>query len=200
MLTTVIINLIIIYIKYSRKTFNSNVVFEDSYRFRNPEVFSKKLKNPKCWPDPTRPDPTQPAKIRQNRDPTRPAVPSDPWTTLNNHVYYFRSLPLWWVITHNVIVRCFWMIYQVVVVSAASMLVFGAVQTCCILIAQDFVLLHFRGAVAIAISPPRRETTGSIPTSTILFMTYVRIWRHLRKDIACLPCRLISSYDRCYMA
>ena len=41
------------------------------------EIVSEKLINPKYWPDPTRP-----AKIRQNRHPTRPAGPSDPWTTL----------------------------------------------------------------------------------------------------------------------
>ena len=55
------------YIKYRRKSINPNVVFEDSHRFRYQEIISKKLKNPKCWPDPTHqnpaiswPDPTRP--------------------------------------------------------------------------------------------------------------------------------------------
>ena len=74
----------LLYIKYRRESINPNVVFEDWYRFRYQKIISKKLENPKCWPDPTRP-----AKIRQNRDPTRPdprVHPSyDPWTTLDDH-------------------------------------------------------------------------------------------------------------------
>ena len=59
----------LLYIKYRRKSINPNVVFEDSYGFRYQEIISETLKNPKCWPDPTRP-----AKIRAKSwpDPTRP--------------------------------------------------------------------------------------------------------------------------------
>ena len=57
--------ILLLCIKYRRKSINPNSVFEDSYWFRYQEIISKKLK--KCWPDPTRP-----AKIRENRDPTRP--------------------------------------------------------------------------------------------------------------------------------
>ena len=60
------------------------IVFEDSSWFRYQEIISEKLKNPKCWPDLTRLDPTRPksGKLVTRPDPTRPAGPSDPWTTL----------------------------------------------------------------------------------------------------------------------
>ena len=65
-LNNYIYQLVNYYIKYRRKSINPNLVFEDSHRFRYQEIISRKLKNPKCWPDPpksgkivTRPDPTR---------------------------------------------------------------------------------------------------------------------------------------------
>ena len=72
-----------LYIKYRRKSINPNVVFEDSWRFRYQEIISKNLKNPKCWANPT-------AKIRQNRDPTRPDRGSI--RPVDNSVYSHRAL------------------------------------------------------------------------------------------------------------
>ena len=91
----IIINLFIFYYYILNIVENQSIrMIEDSYRFRYQEIFSKKLNTPKCWPDPTRPakirqnrgptrpDPTRPDPTRPEPDPTRPASPSDPWTTL----------------------------------------------------------------------------------------------------------------------
>ena len=88
-------NYIYLLVNYRWKSINPNLVFEDSHRFMYQEIISKKLKNPKCWPDPTRqnpakswPDPTRPDPTRP--DPTRPAGPSDPWTTLIHIINEFE--------------------------------------------------------------------------------------------------------------
>ena len=53
------------WIKYRKKAINPNVIFVDSYRFRNPEVVCKNYKFRGA-------DPSWPDKIRQNHDPTWP--------------------------------------------------------------------------------------------------------------------------------
>ena len=84
----IVFNLIIIYLlnyyynKCRWKSINPNVVFEDSYRFKYQEIISKKTNKSEVLTRPGSADPTRPAKIRQNRDltrpyPTRPAGPSD---------------------------------------------------------------------------------------------------------------------------
>ena len=75
--------ILLLCIKYRRKSINSNVVFEELYRFRYKEIIREKLKNPKCWSDPTWPDP--PTSGKSWPDPTRPdprVHPTRTWTTL----------------------------------------------------------------------------------------------------------------------
>ena len=64
------------------------------------EIISEKLKNPKCWPDPTRENPA-----KSWPDTTRPAGPSDPWTTLRSpssrrffHIFKYLVFIQWDVI------------------------------------------------------------------------------------------------------
>ena len=62
--------------KYRRKTIHPNVVFAESYQFRNQEVISKQTQKPEVL---TRPDPPKSGKIvTQPADPTRDPTRPDP--------------------------------------------------------------------------------------------------------------------------